>query len=233
MVLKHVSSLTLFFFVRRAKIKRLNADDRDRMIKMRAVPDDFDNVQALHSPYGAVHGLGPHMASPLEFGSQSYAEHMIRPLMIDVRRSDRPTHLPATGLTPGFSGIGFNSNLMSPLSSAPHDRYAYTSPISTPPLTGGLPTSNPFERQNGMDTTNPLHPLHLRDPLSRTRPETLLSPLRTGMSWKSDSMDYSYQGTNTSPNLSQRQQPAYQPSFDSAFAGKKSLFDKMNVTLTP
>lgn len=223
--MKLVSSLTLFFSVRRAKIKRLTADDRDRMIKMRAVPDDFDNVQALHSPYGAVHGLGPHMASPLEFGSQSYAEHMIRPLMIDVRRSDRPTHLPPTGLAQGYGNIGFGSNMMSPLSSGPHDRYSYTSPLSTPPLTGGLSTSNPFERQNGMDATNPLHPLHLRDPSGRPRAETMLSPLRTGMSWKSDTMDYAYQGTNTSPNMAQRQQPAYQSPFDSTnFPGKKLYY---------
>lgn len=41
---------------RRAKIKRLNVDDRERMLQMRTVPEGFDNVRALHSPYGALHG---------------------------------------------------------------------------------------------------------------------------------------------------------------------------------
>lgn len=121
------------------------------MIKMRAVPDDFDNIQALHSPYGAVHGLGTPMASPVDFNAAAaaaaaaaspYGDHMMRPLMVDVRRSENDDHMSPTGLSPAFGSIGFNpsgtmssSDIMSPLSptsSSDHHRYSnYSSQLST------------------------------------------------------------------------------------------------------
>lgn len=195
------------------------------MIKMRAVPDDFDNVQALHSPYGAVHGLGTPMASPVDFGSSSYAEHMMRPLVIDVRRADGESHMSPTGLSPAFGNIGFNASasmsnpdLLTPMSPSPGDhRYGY----------GARPTHT-FGRQATLDNSmlqsrhmnRPLQPLHLRDSI-RSRSDNLNSPLRTGMSWKGDSIDYTtYSGGSTSPPMSGRQQSMYQP--DSLGAGPSS-----------
>ncbi|EFY84346.1 homeobox transcription factor, putative [Metarhizium acridum CQMa 102] len=55
----------VWFQNRRAKMKRVTINDRERMIQMRAVPDNFDNLQALHSPYSAVNGIG---ASPSNLG---------------------------------------------------------------------------------------------------------------------------------------------------------------------
>ncbi|EHK27231.1 uncharacterized protein TRIVIDRAFT_117070, partial [Trichoderma virens Gv29-8] len=122
----------VWFQNRRAKIKRLNADDRDRMIKMRAVPDDFDNVQALHSPYGAVHMPMP-LAAPVDFGHHPpYPSNSMRapPLMVDVRRQEGPSHMSPTGLTPSFGNIGFyassavnSSGVMSPISPHSSERY--------------------------------------------------------------------------------------------------------------
>ncbi|KAH7152274.1 hypothetical protein B0J13DRAFT_259162 [Dactylonectria estremocensis] len=216
----------VWFQNRRAKIKRLNADDRDRMIKMRAVPDDFDNVQALHSPYGAVHGLGTPMPSPGDLGAQSYAQHMIRPLIVDVRRGAPSDHSSPTGLTPGFGGLGFhptggmgNPDMMSPISPAPNDRYPYGSHFSAP-MSGGARTSNPFASQNGLESPMeanrqsplPLQPLQLRDSLSRARSESAQSPLRSSMAWKGDAIDYAnYRPANTSPNMSERNPSMYQP----------------------
>lgn len=37
--------------IRRAKLKRLTSDDRERMMRSRALPDDFDMHQTLHSPF--------------------------------------------------------------------------------------------------------------------------------------------------------------------------------------
>ncbi|KAK2739279.1 hypothetical protein FQN57_006614 [Myotisia sp. PD_48] len=42
----------VWFQNRRAKLKRLSLDDRERMLKSRALPDDFDISQSLNSPYG-------------------------------------------------------------------------------------------------------------------------------------------------------------------------------------
>ncbi|KAL6402369.1 hypothetical protein AUP68_14843 [Ilyonectria robusta] len=226
----------VWFQNRRAKIKRLNADDRDRMIKMRAVPDDFDNVQALHSPYGAVHGLGTPMPSPGDLGTQSYAQHMIRPLVVDVRRGAPSDHSSPTGLTPGFGGLGFNpaagmsnTDLMSPISPAPNDRYPYGSHFSAP-MNGGARTLNPYGGHGGLESSidstrqsppHPLQPSQLRDSISRSRSESAQSPLRSSMAWKGDAIDYAnYRGANTSPSMSDRNQSMYQPghmgSYDSA-----------------
>ncbi|KAI0021925.1 hypothetical protein F4780DRAFT_257053 [Xylariomycetidae sp. FL0641] len=220
----------VWFQNRRAKIKRLTADDRDRMIKMRAVPDDFDNVQALHSPYGAVHALGPPMTPPVDFGSPSYTDHIMRPLMVDtIRRNEGDDHMSPTGLSPAFGGIGFSppgsmgsSDILSPLSPASTDRGYYSSHL-TSPLGGGHRTSNPFARGSGLDagvhmhsqgrqSIRPLQPLQLRETMSRSRSDTLQSPLRSSMSWKGDSLDYSsYSGSSGSPSMRTSHSSVYQP----------------------
>lgn len=199
------------------------------MIKMRAVPDDFDNVQALHSPYGAVHALGTPMSSPVDFSTPSYSEHMMRPLMVDtMRRGDGDDHLSPAGLSPGYGAIGFphsgsmgSSDILSPLSPATSDRGYYSSHL-TSPLGTGPRSSNPFARQNSLDAgaqmhsqnrqqIRPLQPLHLRDTMSRSRTESLQSPLRTSMSWKGDSIDYTnYSSAGTAPGITGRHQPVYQ-----------------------
>lgn len=213
----------VWFQNRRAKIKRLTADDRDRMIKMRAVPDDFDNVQALHSPYGAVHGLGTPITSPVDFGGSAYGDHMMgRPLMVDVRRPDGEDHLSPTGLSPAFGSIGFNPSatlstpdILSPMSPGSGDRYGYSSHLSGP-LSAGPRTSNPFARQTSIDSSmqmhnphsrqpiRPLQPLQLRETMNRSRSDTLQSPLRSSMSWKGDAIDYTTYPSGHSPQLGPR-----------------------------
>ncbi|KAL2020005.1 hypothetical protein VTK56DRAFT_9005 [Thermocarpiscus australiensis] len=221
----------VWFQNRRAKIKRLTADDRERMMKMRAVPEDFDSLGALHSPYGAVHGLGAPTTSPVDLGGSSYADHMMRQLMVDVRRHDGDDHLSPTGLSPAFGSIGFNPSaalstpdILSPLSPTSTDRYGgYSSHLSTTPLSAGPRNSNPFARQNSLDSgmqlhgrhsrpqVRPLQPLQLRDTLTRSRSDTLQSPLRTSMSWKGDSIDYTtYHGGNSSSQIGSRQHSLYQ-----------------------
>lgn len=200
------------------------------MIKMRAVPDDFDNVQALHSPYGAVHGLGSPLASPMGFGTQAYADHMIRPLMVDVRRAEGgEDHIPTPGMSPGFGGMAYtppatmsSPDILSPMtpSSTGDHRYGYGSHLS--PMGPGPRTSNPFARQGAMENSmsvhrgqpaRPLQPLQLRETMSRSRSENIQSPLRSSMSWKGDSIDYNsyHHGAGASPQLSARQQSVYQP----------------------
>ncbi|KAI1169173.1 hypothetical protein F5B18DRAFT_12153 [Nemania serpens] len=202
----------VWFQNRRAKIKRMTADDRDRMIKMRAVPDDFDTVQALHSPYGAVHPLGTPITSSMDFGSNSYPDQMLRPLLVDTIRRDSDDHLSPTGLSPSFGSIGFtpsgtmgSSDIISPVSPSSNDRGYYSSHL-TNPLGGSSRPSTAFPRQNSLDSgvqihsqsrhhIRPIQPISLRETMSRSRSDTLHSPLRASMSWKGDSLDYaSYSG---------------------------------------
>ncbi|KAH6684329.1 hypothetical protein B0J14DRAFT_612378 [Halenospora varia] len=213
----------VWFQNRRAKIKRLTADDRERMMKMRAVPDDFDNVQALHSPYGAVHGIGTPMQSPVDFVS-GYGDQMMRPLMVDtMRRNDHDDHISPTGLSPAFGHVGFahggnmgNADVLSPLSLS-SDRYYSGSHLSSP-MSAGPRSSNPFDRQSSYQALShsrqpirPLQPLQLRETMSRSRSESIQSPLRSSMSWKGETLDYgNYQTGQPSPQLSGRQQSLYQ-----------------------
>ncbi|KAI6782481.1 uncharacterized protein J7T54_001338 [Emericellopsis cladophorae] len=110
----------VWFQNRRAKIKRLSAEDRDRVIKMRAVPEGFNSAQALHSPYGAVQGLAPNL-TPTSMGGQQTGNHMNRPLMVDVQRPQADTNVSPTGPPPAFDTTGFrassgtNDDLDSPL----------------------------------------------------------------------------------------------------------------------
>jgi hypothetical protein len=224
---------------RRAKIKRLTADDRDRMIKMRAVPDDFDNVQALHSPYGAVHTMSAPITPPVEFGAQSYAEHMMRPLMLDTIRRGDGDQMSPTGLSPSFPGIGFSPSapmstpdILSPLSATSNDRNYYSSHLGSP-LSSGPRTSNPFARQSGglevpmqsRQQIRPLQPLQLRETMTRSRSDNLQSPLRSSMSWKGDSIDYAYPSGSTSPAIGGRHQSMYQGEQGGATSGSGLNYD--------
>ncbi|PHH58803.1 hypothetical protein CDD81_4369 [Ophiocordyceps australis] len=173
----------VWFQNRRAKIKRLTADDRERMVRMRAVPEGFDNVQALHSPYGAVHALG---GGPVSSAAEPYGNHMLRPLMVDVRRHD-DAYMSPTGLTPSFGGIDLGpstaasaanaSDLVSPLSVSSDQRYASSAsrPAAAPPGPG-LRSA-------------------MRDAIPRSAPDSLQSPMRAAVSF-----DYSnYQASSDRP----------------------------------
>lgn len=197
-------------------------------MKMRAVPDDFDNVQALHSPYGAVHGVNTPMVSPVEY-STSYGDHsMMRPpLLVDtMRRQELDDNISPTSLASGFSQVGFapgqmgSPDVLSPLSMASSDRY-YPSHL-TSPMSGGPRSSNQFFRQSGSDSyqmhpqsrqdSRSSQPFRVRETVSRARSDSLQSPLRSSMSWKGDSLDYgNYPTRPPSPTLTGRQQSLYHP----------------------
>jgi hypothetical protein len=198
------------------------------MLKMRAVPDDFDNVQALHSPYGAVQGIGTPLHSPVDYTSTYSDQAMMRPLLVDTmrRHENDEQHLSHTSISPAFGHVGFappgsigTSDVLSPLSLNSGDRY-YGSHQSSP-LSAGPRSANTFNRQSSSDSyqiqpnsrpPRPIQPLQLREAMSRTRSHSLQSPLRTSMSWKGDSLDYAdYAAGVASPTVTRRQPSQYQP----------------------
>lgn len=139
--------------------------------------------------------------------------------MVDVRRAEGEDHMSPTGLSPAFGNIGFNPSgnmsnpdILSPLSPTTNDRYGY-------PLSAGPRTSNPYGRHNSLDTSmqmqnrqgiRPLQPLQLRETMSRSRSDNLQSPLRSSMSWKGDSIDYSsYQNQHNSPQIGSQNRSVY------------------------
>lgn len=198
---------------------------------MRAVPEDFDNVQALHSPYGAVHGLGPNVASPSQMGpnNQAFGDALQRALMVDIRRPEAEANLSPTGLTPAFESAGFGSvgagnstDLASPLSSTPHDRFRqYGGPFSPSlaaitatnqgTLSGSQGRTDLAPLQTNHQGMRPLQPLRLSDTLSRPRADSARSPLRSSASWKNESTDFSsyHFGGGATVTGMERQQPGY------------------------
>ncbi|CAG9999696.1 unnamed protein product [Clonostachys byssicola] len=163
----------VWFQNRRAKIKRLNVEDRDRVIRMRAVPDEFDTVQALHSPYGAVHGYAHSLSTSPDLGQQGYNRGlMARQLMVDVRRSNLEGRT-SPGLTPPFDSVGFsngagNSDVASNLSSSSSERFPY---YITSSLGANSRLSTPFQG------IRPLPSPHFRDSAARPRADSAHSSM--------------------------------------------------------
>ncbi|GAB0138841.1 hypothetical protein EsDP_00007063 [Epichloe bromicola] len=203
----------VWFQNRRAKIKRLTADDRDRVIRMRAVPDDFDNVQALHSPYGAFHGVTT-MLSPSDLSSMgsSYSNHGARPLMLDMRRGGGDSYLSRTGLTSSFGGIELGqlvpmggSDMAPSVSPIPQDRLATggSSPSLSGPSGLGFRSSGPYwySGNSSMDRSAQFNRTGLRDSQAmhgrdwnpRSAPDALHTHLGV------------YQGDTPGPSSSNRQ----------------------------
>ncbi|KAE9985269.1 hypothetical protein BLS_009012 [Venturia inaequalis] len=178
----------VWFQNRRAKLKRLTSDDRERMMRSRALPDDFDMTQALHSPFGASNGVGSAMNSPSSYSPSFPEGNMIRPLNLDnLRRGPDGHHMSPTGITPSFGNFNFTppqsvTDTLSPVSPAGDGPFGNYSPT----LDQSPRRSNPFAPSP--TTTFTSHPqiprLQLHDrSINRSRSESISSPLRTSMSY--------------------------------------------------
>lgn len=205
---------------RRAKIKRLTADDLDRVVRMRAVPDGFDNVQALHSPYGGVHGLGI-PTSPGDGANASYSGHMLRPVMVDIRRQEE-AYMSPNSLVPSFGGLELghpvamsSSDIMSPLSLVSSDKLTAESRFSPPLRTAGASVCHQSSLENigqmGKQGLRQGQPLHIREPADGSNPDSLQSPLCGSVSWRPDTFDYShYQEANAASSVAARHLSVHQ-----------------------
>ncbi|CAI7571261.1 unnamed protein product [Penicillium pancosmium] len=58
----------VWFQNRRAKLKRLTTNDRERMLKSRALPDDFDTTKVLRTPFESKSTGQTPVASPHDYG---------------------------------------------------------------------------------------------------------------------------------------------------------------------
>jgi len=179
----------VWFQNRRAKLKRLTSDDRERMMRSRALPDDFDMAQALHAPFGNSHGLGTPLASPAGFGQGFPESGMMRPLSIDtLRRATLDSHMSPTGISPAFGGFAFTppqsaTDTLSPVSA--HDSpFGYPSAsIDSSPRTSN-PFSIPVSTPTSYSSQHSIPRLSLHgDRITRTRAGTLDSVLRTSMGY--------------------------------------------------
>jgi hypothetical protein len=175
---------------RRAKLKRLTTDDRERMLRSRALPADFDMTQALHSPFGAqAQGMGTPMPSP---GIRGSFGEGIRPLTLDtLRRVPDYEHYgqqyaSPTGISPALGAFAFTppqsaTDTMSPGSAVSNmSTFSYQAQES--------PRRPPFPLAIGSSSGFGQPPPHMprpsfHDRLNRPLGEPVGSPLRTSISY--------------------------------------------------
>ncbi|KAJ5681601.1 uncharacterized protein N7477_001541 [Penicillium maclennaniae] len=84
----------VWFQNRRAKLKRLTTNDRERMLKSRALPDDFDTTKVLRTPFeNRSTGQTP-IASPQDYGAPNPDFAALRGLRTDfVQRPNEDDYL--------------------------------------------------------------------------------------------------------------------------------------------
>lgn len=183
----------VWFQNRRAKLKRLTSDDRDRMMRSRALPDDFDMASALHSPFGNnSHGSGTPLTSPSSYDSGFAGGTMMRPLSIDtLRGGPLDGHISSsTGISPAFGSFTFTppqsaTETLSPASAHGESPFGFHSaPLDTSPRTSN-PFSMPVSAPQAYAAQHSIPRLTLHaDRIGRSRAESLQSPLRTSMSYQ-------------------------------------------------
>ncbi|KAH7461115.1 hypothetical protein FOMA001_g19214 [Fusarium oxysporum f. sp. matthiolae] len=135
----------VWFQNRRAKLNRLNPADRDRMIAMRAAPEGFDNVQALHSSNRAVHGIDVPMSSSKTSIMQLCALRMLTPLSPDTRSYKTSGLASLMTMRPGLGAMSYGpaGSMTSPslelsFSPGPSDQSTYDSFPESQELTAHL-----------------------------------------------------------------------------------------------
>ena len=188
-------------------------------MKSRALPENFDMTQALHLPFGAhSSAIGSPIASPASYASAFSDIGSIRPLMGDVirRHSEDDSIVSPLSMSSAFSNFYTPPNSvrasknLSPISPTGERFHAGLSQANSPRIT------NPFIRSGSFSTTNRSQPyipkLQIRDRLTRTRAESLASPLRSSMSYIGNALDYGESQCPVdldAPRLAQDDQPEH------------------------
>ncbi|KAH9844861.1 Homeodomain [Teratosphaeria destructans] len=213
----------VWFQNRRAKLKRLTTDDRERMMRSRALPANFDMTQALHSPFGAsAQNVGAPLPAPGDY--PAYAEISgIRPLTLDTLRGvpdyEAYGHQYAspTGISPAIGGFSFTPPHSATETMAPSTAYTFQTQASPrrPPL--GISTGD-LSQDYGTHLPRPSY----HDRLSRSTAELARSPLRTSMS-------YSALGSSAAVGSNQQQDRSFSYSGDSS--GRPGLQRRMTGPL--
>ncbi|EEH35292.2 hypothetical protein PAAG_06339 [Paracoccidioides lutzii Pb01] len=197
----------VWFQNRRAKLKRLTSDDRERILKSRTLPDDFNIVQALNFSFVNKDQPSSPTTSPttqsfkFRQGTDTYS-----PLIIDAARRTREEEYVAAPLnTTSVYGGYFSSSTFSPALLGPEPELfpstmeTNISPICTSASNPRTTTSrcmNMFIRSNNFSnsyfrishTHVPYLPLHEME--ARENAGLLASPLRATISYAEATLDY-------------------------------------------
>ncbi|KXS95781.1 hypothetical protein AC578_6451 [Pseudocercospora eumusae] len=185
----------VWFQNRRAKLKRLTQDDRERMMRSRALPSGFDTTQALHSPFGAQpSSMGAPMSSIGGFPTYGGDSSAVRPLTLDTLRrvpdyeQYGQQYASPTGVSPALGAFAFTppqsaSDHLSP-GSAASSMSPYVLQQQAPyEASRRPPTGVPSSGHTAFAGQPHLQRLPLHERLNRTMGESTGSPLRTSVSY--------------------------------------------------
>lgn len=173
--------------LRRAKLKRMSSDDRERMMKSRALPEEFPILQTLHT-YGSGRMMGTPIASPTEYSPTTNMGYgRTDPLR---RRHLGEEDVVVSPTTPGFAGLSLRPQLLlvnyCPLSlllGSVRRIFGYM----TAPL-GPQQRGNPFSRPTDPFRTS-VPRLQLQD-IPRSMSESASSPLRSSTPYSANTIDH-------------------------------------------
>ena len=208
-------------------------------MKSRALPEDFDMTQALHSPFSTginppySQSYTPPLQSPASYASPFNEHGLVRPpLMVSgLRRGSEDE----SNISPISMSSNFNSFYTPPGSISATESLSPTSPIvERNPFVGNWPQPpgnrnlNPYSRSGSISSTFNPHVPRLplaHDRLTRTRAESLGSPLRTSMSYTAN-IDFTSQGHEQTVPASNNNvlQPARSYSTDAASVSQTTGF---------
>lgn len=165
-------------------MKRMSSDDRERMMKSRALPEEFPILQTLHTYGGRM--IGTPLGSPTDYSPPSNLGFRPDPL---GRRRPMDEEVGVSPTNNAFASLSFNTptsngDLLSPVSG---ERSGYL-PYVTAPLGPPQQRGNPFSRPTDYRHTS-VPRLQLHDvPRSVSEPQS--APVRS-TSYSSSPLDNS------------------------------------------
>ncbi|KAJ5300644.1 uncharacterized protein N7443_005646 [Penicillium atrosanguineum] len=178
----------VWFQNRRAKLKRLTTNDRERMLKSRALPDDFDTTKVLRTPFEQRSMGQTPIASPQDYGAPNPDFAALRGLRTDF--AQRPTE---------------DDYLVSPLSSA-STAGTYMSSAGQG-RNDGLPSQNMmYGRPSASASMSDLHRT-IRSDYSITRSSSMSEPSTQPPSYHHGMQPPTRYGAPGQPGLPYGQQP--------------------------
>ncbi|EEH45088.2 uncharacterized protein PADG_01238 [Paracoccidioides brasiliensis Pb18] len=196
----------VWFQNRRAKLKRLTSDDRERILKSRTLPDDFNIVQALHFSFVNKDQPSSSTTSPSQTFKFCQGADTYSPLIIDATRRTREEEYVAAPLnTTSVYGGYFPPSTLSPALLGPEPELfpstteTNINPICTSisnPRTPASRCMNMLIRSNNFSnsysrishTHVPYLPFHETE--ARANAGLLGSPLRATISYAEATLDY-------------------------------------------
>ncbi|GAB1209536.1 hypothetical protein APSETT445_008317 [Aspergillus pseudonomiae] len=176
---------------RRAKLKRLTSNDRERMLKSRALPEDFDTTQVLRTPFDNRTSSETPVPSPLSRMTSISGANVSKMLMTDglPRLNDddyviSPLSSASTTTGSGFPSTGTDRNLEGYMPNGTLANRAAPTPI--PELQRHNRSAFPFSRSSSFSEPSFNPSLHF--PGRYSRPGEPVS--HPGMSYGRRPVDY-------------------------------------------